>query len=140
MIEKVYCAFCRLPRKVYSKRHVNWTNVVWSLLVSLLLMVVIWGRFEPKFLVLFAIAVSGAEVFVHLRWRLSLPCPHCGFDPILYKTDRKKAARIVKETLDRVKASGNYLLKQNNPFEHLPVIRKEDARHEHNPGGHPHLQ
>lgn len=124
-IKKVYCAFCRLQRNVYAKKHVSWTNVLWSLLASLLLMAAVWANFEPKFLVFFAIFVAIAEVFVHIRWRMAMPCPHCGFDPVLYKTDRAKAAQVVKLKLEQVRASGKYLLRQNNPFEKLPVIKKE---------------
>lgn len=122
LIEKVYCAFCRLERNVYAKKHVDWTNVLWSFLVSVLLMLTIWGEFEPKFLVIFTICISIAEVFVHIRWRMALPCPHCGFDPLLYKVDREKAAAIVKENLEKLRTSGQFLLRQNNPFENLPVI------------------
>jgi glutaredoxin len=127
-IKKVYCAFCRLQRNVYAKKHVDWTNVLWSFLVSLLVMIVIWGNFEPKFLVFFAITVTIAEVFVHVRWRMGMPCPHCSFDPVLYKTDRAKAAQIVKQKLEKVRASGKYMLRQNNPFEKLPVIKKEPSQ------------
>src|SRR5690606_1235896 len=129
LLEKVLCAFCRLERKVYVKKHVDWTNVVWAFVVSLLLMVVIWGQFEPKFLVLFAIVLSLAEVFVHLRWRLSLPCVHCGFDPLLYKTKRDLAVARVKAKLEEARQKGSHLLRQNNPFENIPVIQKrEDGR------------
>lgn len=88
-------------------------------------MTVIWGQFEPKFLVFFAIFISVAEVFVHIRWRMGMPCPHCSFDPVLYKVDREKAAQKVKHNLEKLRASGQFLLRQNNPFEHLPVIRAE---------------
>lgn len=124
LIQKVYCAFCRLERKVYVKKHVDWTNVLWALLVSVLLMVVVWGAFEPKFLVLFAILLSCAEVFVHLRWRMSLACVHCGFDPLLYKMKRERAVAQVKTKLDDLRSTGRHLLRQNNPFENIPVIRK----------------
>jgi hypothetical protein len=125
LIKKVYCAFCRLQRNVYTKKHVDWTNVAWAFFVALVLMVAIWGEFEPKFLVFFAIFVSAAEVFVHLRWRMALPCSHCGFDPLLYKVDREKAAQKVKFNLEKIRASGQFMLRKNNPFEHLPVIRKD---------------
>ena len=126
VFEKVYCAFCKLERGVCRKKHVSSTNVVLAALCSILLMYVIWAAFEPKVIIIFAIALMFAEVFVHLRWRLTMPCPHCHFDPVLYKRDREKASANVKIRLDALKASGGHLLKTNNPFQHISRITRDE--------------
>lgn len=124
--EKAFCAFCKLERKVCRKKHVTWTNVVTAFLTSVCLMFLFWGGFEPKVIILLATTTIIAEVFVHLRWRLSLSCPHCQFDPLLYKRNPQLASQQVKAHLDFVKTSGQHLLKTNNPFQNLPKISKSE--------------
>lgn len=126
VFEKVYCAFCKLERGVCRKKHVSWTNVVLAALCSLLIMYVVWGGAEPKAVIVFAIALMFAEVFVHLRWRMTMPCPHCHFDPVLYKRDPEMASKHVKAHLDVLKASGGHLLKTNNPFQHIARITRDE--------------
>lgn len=119
--ERVFCAFCKLPRRVYTRKNLSWTNVLLSLVLSFLLMFGIWQRLDGRVTIFFAVSVILAEVFVYIRWRLSVRCPHCHFDPVLYKSDRKKTVIQVRERLEELKASGGYLLKHNNPFTHLPT-------------------
>lgn len=121
LVEKVYCAFCRLERTVYTKKTVNWTNVVLSLGAAGLMSFVVWNELDPRAVVLFCTFIAIAEIFVRVRWRLSVRCPHCGFDPVLYKTDIDEAVRQVRERLNEVRATGGYLLKKNNPLMNLPA-------------------
>ena len=50
-----------------------------------------------------------------------MKCPHCHFDPLLYKSNRPKLVKQVRERLEELKLSGGYLLRHNNPFENLPT-------------------
>lgn len=128
--QKIFCAFCRLQRKVVVKKHSDWTNVALSLMASGILMFFIWRAVDPRAIIFFVICIFIAEIFIHLRWRMNMSCPHCGFDPLLYKSDREAVVRKVKNKLAQVRANGQYLLKQNNPFENLPCIKAEiDAGH-----------
>lgn len=120
---KVFCAFCRLERTVYTKKSVDWTNVLVAFIISIFLMYGIWQQPDGRVALLFAFFLATAEIFVRLRWRLSLPCPHCHFDPVTYKNDKELAMVRVKARLDDLKQSGGHLLKQNNPFSQLPVVR-----------------
>ncbi len=125
----VFCAFCKLPRKVYRKKHITSTNVLLTFLLSVLLMYGFWHGPDGRVTMLFSVFIIAAEVFVYFRWRLSLTCPHCGFDPILYKTDRERVVLKVRMRLLELQQSGKHLLRQNNPFLNLPVRYKEqDAR------------
>lgn len=98
--EKCYCAFCRSPRPLYAKRHVGVADVVLCAAASTLVSFVIHQDFDPRAVVFFAIALALSELFVIFRWRLSIPCPHCGFDPVLYKKAPEQAAARVKRFLD----------------------------------------
>lgn len=122
--EKIYCAFCKLDRKVYTKKSVTWTNVLMCAFLTLLIGQVVWQEVNPKMTVVFIIFVCLSEVFVRLRWRMGLSCPHCGFDPVIYKTDQQEAVRRVKAHLDLLKNSGRMLLKSRNPLSHLPFRKK----------------
>ncbi len=95
--ERCFCAFCRSERNVYRKRHVSFVDVALALLTSLLVSFIAWQEFDPRFVVIFALASGIAELFIVLRWRLSIACPKCGFDPVLYKKKPALAAARVKE-------------------------------------------
>src|SRR5689334_20114021 len=86
------CAFCRKPRQVYMKRHLNWTDVGSLLVVSLTLSGLVWHRLEPRAILVFVTLIVLTETIVQFRWRMGLACSSCGFDPLLYAR-RPEAAR-----------------------------------------------
>lgn len=124
---KCYCAFCRSPRRVYMKRHFNSMNVLLATLTSLLLMFILWQRPDPRVLVLFVASLAGCELFIQLRWRLTITCPHCGFDPVTYKKSPEKAAAKVKEFFDGQKESSDFFLRRN-PLLDIARRRKSKQR------------
>lgn len=126
--QKIFCAFCRLERNVVIKKRSDWTNVALSLMTAAILTFATWQSLDPRGVIYFVIAIVGSEIFIHFRWRMGISCPHCGFDPVLYKTNRELAATRVKEKLSVLKNSGQYLLKQNNPFLTLPKLKKPDEK------------
>ena len=125
--EKIYCAFCKIPRKVYAKKHISWTNIWLSMLAAALVMLIFWQKFSPKVAVIFVIFMAVTEGFIQLRWRLSIACPHCGFDPVLYLRDQKQALSRVQEILAERKNSPQYLFSTKNPFANL-ARRAEPAK------------
>ena len=120
--EKIFCAFCRLERRYYSKKHLNWTNVLLSLSAAILTMYIFWQEFNPSVAFIFTVYLIIVEVFITLRWRLSLPCPHCGFDIVLYKKNTKLACEKVITRLDAQKNSANFLFSSQDPFKNLPKL------------------
>ena len=92
-----YCAFCKVLRRVYVKKHVDLTNVLWSALFAAAVAFVYAGQMDPVALMLFVVALGAAELFINMRWRMNMVCNLCGFDPILYKRSNAKAAAAVKE-------------------------------------------
>lgn len=124
--QKCYCAFCKNARRVYRKKHIDWTNVLGSFATSLFLMFALWQRFEPEILTVFVILVALSEILVQLRWRLSLPCPHCGFDPLLYIRRPEEAAHRVVSFIEKQRVAPEFWLK-GDPLRHLPKRKKPSA-------------
>lgn len=73
-------------------------------------MIFLWGEFDPRVFIVFVICLAAAEIFVQLRWRMSVICQKCGFDPVLYAKSPSLAASKVKEQLERRKQDPRYLL------------------------------
>jgi len=120
-----YCAFCKTPQRVYPKHKVGVMSLFGSLITSLLLMMVIWQEFNPRFLIFFLLFLTISEMFVQVRWRASVICKTCGFDPILYKKDPRIASQKVKEKLsERKERPENILAKPLN----LPTISAEKSK------------
>jgi hypothetical protein len=92
-----YCAFCKHQRRVYLKKHVDLTNVACALAISLVTTYAVWASADPQGLFIFSVYIVGAEIFVHTRWRVSLVCKMCGFDPVLYKRSPERASARVRE-------------------------------------------
>lgn len=91
---------------------------------TLFLMMALWQRFEVESLLFFVVLIAISEILVQLRWRLSLPCPHCGFDPLLYTHKPEEAARRVVHFIEQQKESTQYWLK-GDPLRSLPKRKKQ---------------
>lgn len=92
-----YCAFCKAPRRVYVKKHIDVTNVVGMLLFVTAITYFIWGTPDPRGLMLFCVFIAVSETFVQLRWRMNIVCNLCGFDPVTYKKSPARARQKVKD-------------------------------------------
>lgn len=95
--DKRYCAFCGTERRVYTKKLISLNNVFWSFILSVTLSILFWWDLDPKGLIIFPLLIGLCELWILLRWRLSITCNYCGFDPILYATDRPKVVEQVKK-------------------------------------------
>lgn len=124
---RCYCAFCRTERSVYRKKHVSVTDAFLALLAGLLLGQIIWQNFDPRAVVFSALGLGLAELFIAFRWRLSIACPHCGFDPVLYKRKPQLAADRVREHFQRRREDP---LSVFTPPPKLPVLIRRRSREE----------
>jgi hypothetical protein len=122
-IKKTFCAFCKIERKIYVKKHASWTNVVGSVFASVLISYFLWQELDGRALIFFVSLVLASDILIRVRWRLGLRCPHCYFDPILYKTNRVLLIEKVKHRLDELKQSDRLMLKSKNPFKNLAVVK-----------------
>ena len=95
--EACYCAFCKSPRRIYLKRHVGLTNVLMASTFALTTSFALFGSADPRGLMIFGAFLIGSDIFIYLRWRLTIVCRMCGFDPVVYKQSPEKAKQRVKE-------------------------------------------
>ena len=107
---RCFCAFCKAERKVYLKKHVDLTNVVGAVLLSTLVGQAYWGSPDPRALVLFCVTILLSEVFVYLRWRQSVVCSLCGFDPVVYKRSPERAAKLVRSFYEERQGNPDFYL------------------------------
>jgi hypothetical protein len=119
-----YCAFCKTPRNIYRKKNIGVMNVLASAMAAVVIMFAIWQEYDPRALIAFVVCLAISEIFVQIRWRLSVVCRACGFDPIMYVKDPQAAAEKVKVQLDRRKEDPKYLLAK--PL-NLPTIAPAKA-------------
>lgn len=123
--QNCYCAFCKTPRRIYRKKNISFLNVVASAMASIVVMFAIWQEYDPRVLVVWVVCLGISEIFVKIRWRLSVVCRSCGFDPVMYLKDPDSAAKKVKEQLDLRKQDPKYLLAK--PL-NLPAIPAAKAK------------
>lgn len=120
-----YCAFCKTPRRIYRKKRLSLVNVLASALSSAVIMFALWQKYDPRVMIVFVLCLAFSEVFVQLRWRMSVACRQCGFDPVQYLKDPEGAAQKVKAHLDQRREDPKYLLAK--PL-HLPALPAEKAK------------
>lgn len=100
-----FCAFCKSPRSVPRKKHVSLIHFLAVGSLTLFLMFSFPQLIDGRFIVLFALTMGLIEVGVQIRWRLSVACTRCGFDPVLYLKNHKAAADKVKRHLEAIDSS-----------------------------------
>jgi hypothetical protein len=108
-----FCAFCKSPRKIYIKKHIDATNVVLTLALAIGLSYVFFGGLDPRVVVLWPTIIIGAEVFIYLRWRSSLTCTLCGFDPVAYKRSPAEASLKVGQFFNSKTKSADFMLSRS---------------------------
>ncbi len=122
MKEKVFCAFCKLPQKVYKRRHVHPVELVGLAIAGGITSYLIWEDLHWSGLFLFAMFAVISELGYQARWKLSIKCRSCGFDPLLYKRNPELAAGEVKVFLANRKQDPLYLLRSQPKIE--PIYKK----------------
>ncbi|MBX3040787.1 MAG: hypothetical protein KF789_08795, partial [Bdellovibrionaceae bacterium] len=88
------------------------------------MMWLMWGAADARVFIIFVCFLAISEYFVQIRWRLSVVCRACGFDPVLYVKDPKRAAQLVKQRLDDRKEDASLALAR--PLD-LPSLTPERA-------------
>jgi hypothetical protein len=122
--EKVHCVFCKLPHRIYKQRDVGYFDIVVLLAIAGIFTTLVWQQPDLRSLILFTSMAVSMEIFIRMRWRNSVKCPHCGFDPLVYKADPDQAALKVKAFLERRKNDPKYLLKPKPQIK--PIINKSE--------------
>lgn len=126
MKTEVYCSFCSLPHKVYSKTHIGVSELLAFSAISVVGSYAIWQDFHWAGCVVFIALMVWGELIYRFRYRQSVKCKSCGFDPYIYKKAPEDAARIVKEFLENRHDNAAYLLKPRPQIK--PIIKHVDRR------------
>lgn len=126
MKTEVYCSFCSLPHRAYAKKHVSILEMIAFAAVGILSTHLIWEEFHVAGVLIFVTLTMLMELFHRSCHRHSARCPHCGFDPFIYKAEPAEAARLVKAFLDQRKEDPNYLLRAQPKIK--PIIKKVDSK------------
>ncbi len=132
---KAICRFCKLSHRVYTKREVSFLDTLLMLFITGLLAFAIWDGPDLRSMFLFMGMAFTAQVSLRMRYRESVKCPHCGFDPIAYKKDPVLAAQLVNEFLEIRKDNPKFMLKpkpQINPIylgrDQMLALRKSENK------------
>ena len=106
-----YCAFCKTPRKVYRHKHLTYIEVLSLVLLSLILTFAFYQSLDLRGLYLSTGLLLVGEVFSQLKWRASMICRNCGFDPVVYVRSPEQAGLKIKAFLERRSESPEHLLR-----------------------------
>lgn len=117
---------------MYVKRHLNWTDVGSCTLLTALGSAAVWRTIHPKSILILVTVLMLAEIIVQLRWRMSLPCPQCGFDPLLYQRNPDLAAKRVRQFFEQRKLRADFLLTSQALIETQKRISGSSSRTEGN--------
>lgn len=100
-------------------------GVLGAIFFSAVVMFVLFRQLDPRYFVVLAFAWGAGEVFVKIRWRMSVLCKVCHFDPIIYVKNPDQAAEKVRLRLEERSQDPQYLLAR--PLD-LPKIDAKKAK------------
>lgn len=123
---RCFCAYCKAERKVYTKKHVSLTNVLAASFLAMAITFTQWGAPDPRGLMIFCVFILIAETFVYTRWRASMTCNLCGFDPLIYKRSPEQAALRVRRFFEEQQKNPRFQLSRSPLLE----IQKQRLLHE----------
>lgn len=95
-------------------------------LLSYVMTYVIWHQPDIRGLVILGTFLMIGESATQLRWRQSLVCQHCGFDPVIYVKSPELAGAKIKDFMKTRSERPEFLLK---PVLNLPARRAPAERH-----------
>lgn len=100
-----YCAFCRSPKVYFKRKRLGLLNTAGACVGALALNYVFSRQIEPIAFVIFVVNLFAIELALQIRWRMSLICHECGFDPVIYKRSPEAACQMVKEKIEQRKTN-----------------------------------
>ena len=86
-----FCPQCKIPRRVPYRPKPSVKHYAQVALTSVVFMLLTWNWFFWKGLVVFVPFWIIFEAVYRGRMRAALSCENCGFDPVLYLVDTKRA-------------------------------------------------
>lgn len=106
-----YCAFCKVERKVYSDKHLTLISVLGLVMLGIVMTYAIFRTLDVRGLGIVGSLLIVGEIFAQTKWRTSMICRNCGFDPVVYVRSPEQAGLKIKAFLDRRAESPEHLLR-----------------------------
>jgi len=106
-----YCAFCKVERRVYAHKHMNLVDILGLVVLGITITYAVYKSLDPRGLFFIAILLIVAEAFAQTKWRASMLCRNCGFDPVVYVRNPEQAGLKIKAFLDKRAESPAHLLR-----------------------------
>lgn len=94
-VMRFYCPLCSTERYMSSRPRLAPKNYFQLVLTTVFVGLIAYPLMGFRSFYLFFVFWAGMELFVRLRFRKEIPCPHCGFDASWYKRDVKVARKFV---------------------------------------------
>lgn len=120
-----YCAFCKVERKVYANKHLTLVSIIGLVLLGIVLTFTVFKSLDPRGLAIVGTLLIIAEIFAQTKWRASMICRNCGFDPVIYVRNPEQAGLKIKAFLEIRKDSPDFLLR---PPVVLPVKKETKGK------------
>lgn len=99
-----FCAFCRSPKVYFKRKRLGLLNILGAFVGAMALNYLFRYQIDPIVFVIFVANMFAIELAIKIRWRMSLICHECGFDPVIYKRNPEVACQMVKAKMDERKA------------------------------------
>lgn len=106
-----YCAFCKVERKVYADKHLTLVSVLGLVLLGIVMTYAIFRSLDVRGLGIVGSLLIVGEIFAQTKWRTSMICRNCAFDPVVYVRNPEQAGLKIKAFLDRRAESPEHLLR-----------------------------
>jgi len=106
-----YCAFCKVERKVYTSKHLRLIDILGLVMLGITFTYVIFRSLDPRGLFIVATLMVVSEIFMQTKWRTSMICRNCGFDPVVYVRSPEQAGLKIKAFLDRRAEAPEHILR-----------------------------
>ena len=94
-------------------------------LFGILLTYVVYKTLDPRGLFFIGILLVIGEAFAQMKWRTSMVCRNCGFDPVIYVRSPEQAGLKIRAFLDKRPESPAHLLR---PPVTLPVKKEKSTK------------
>lgn len=106
-----YCAFCKNPRKIYAHKHLSIVGIIGLVGLGVVITYAIYKTLDPWGLGLIGMFLIVGELFSQTKWRASMICRNCGFDPVVYVRNPEQAGLKIKAFLEHRSELPEYLLR-----------------------------
>lgn len=106
-----YCAFCKVERKVYAYKHLGLLDIFGLVLLGITCTFAVFKSLDVRGLGFIGVLLLIGEIFAQTKWRTSMVCRNCGFDPVVYIRSPEQAGLKIKAFLETRAESPAHLLR-----------------------------